>query len=171
MFTIETLSIVFTGLSISLAAFYYINTLRNAQKAQELQIETRQAQLFMQLWDRYNTVENNKNINMVQSLEWTDFEDYHNNIRSNEDPDFRARIDKTFGMFEGLGVLVEEGFIDPGILAKYVSGNVIDLWERFGPIIVEYRRRTGYPNIYNKMEYLYGEMKKLRPDYPPANRA
>jgi len=34
MVTVETVSIVFTGLSISLAAFYYISTLRNAQRNQ-----------------------------------------------------------------------------------------------------------------------------------------
>ena len=47
MVTVETISIVFTGLSISLAAFYYISTLRNAQRTQQMQLETRQAQLFM----------------------------------------------------------------------------------------------------------------------------
>lgn len=31
MATIETISIVFTGISISLAAFYYINTLARAE--------------------------------------------------------------------------------------------------------------------------------------------
>jgi hypothetical protein len=40
---------VFTGLSVSLAAFYYINTLRNAQRTQEMQLENRQVQIFMQI--------------------------------------------------------------------------------------------------------------------------
>jgi predicted acyl esterase len=57
MVTIETISIVFTGLSISLAAFYYISILRNAQKTQQLQLETRQAELYMKLWEKWNTKE------------------------------------------------------------------------------------------------------------------
>jgi len=53
----STLSIVFTGLSISIAAFYYISTLRNTRRNQELTlraqeqaVETRQAQLFMEMY-------------------------------------------------------------------------------------------------------------------------
>jgi len=101
---------------------------------------------------------------MMLNLEWNDFEDYHKNIRMNKDPDFRARIDKTMGTFEGLGILLEEGFVDARIFAKYVSGNIIPIWEKYGPIIFEYRKRTNYDNIYNHSELLYNAMKKLRPD-------
>jgi len=38
---IETIPIVFTGISISLAAFYYINNLRNNQRNQQMQLEPR----------------------------------------------------------------------------------------------------------------------------------
>ena len=64
MVTIETISIVFTGISISLAAFYYINTLKNAQRARDLSLkaqeqasETRQAQLFMQIYSMFSSDE------------------------------------------------------------------------------------------------------------------
>ncbi|MCW4020706.1 MAG: hypothetical protein NWF14_05720 [Candidatus Bathyarchaeota archaeon] len=39
MVSVETISIVFTGLSVSLAAFYYISTLRNANRMRELTLE------------------------------------------------------------------------------------------------------------------------------------
>ena len=46
MVDVQTLSIVFAGLSIGLAAIYYMMTLRNQDR-------TRQTQLFMQIYDRY----------------------------------------------------------------------------------------------------------------------
>lgn len=49
MIDYQTISVVFTGISVSLAAFYYINTLRNAQRNQKLTLETRRAQMFMGL--------------------------------------------------------------------------------------------------------------------------
>ena len=55
MVTVETVSIVFTALSISLAAFYYINTLRNTQRNQQLAMETRKAQHYMQMRARAPT--------------------------------------------------------------------------------------------------------------------
>ena len=50
MVDFQTISIVFTGLSISKAAFYYISALRNSRMTQEHALETRQAQLYMQIY-------------------------------------------------------------------------------------------------------------------------
>ena len=69
MIDYQTLSIVFTGLSISIAAFYYINTLRNAQK-------TRQIQMFMQLYESKYDQEGLEALFTLMYLEWEDFDDY-----------------------------------------------------------------------------------------------
>ena len=72
----QTVSIVFAGLSIGLAAIYYMMTLRNSQKAQQLQLETRQAQLFMQI---YYTWSSSETINIRKELRtwtWTDYDDF-----------------------------------------------------------------------------------------------
>ena len=62
MFDYQTVSIVFTGISVSLAAFYYIMTLRNTQKNQELArktqehaLETRRTQLLMQIYQELSS--------------------------------------------------------------------------------------------------------------------
>jgi hypothetical protein len=76
MVTIETISIVFTGISISLAAFYYINTLRNTKRNQDLQLETRQAGLFMEMYREYRGLDFRRQLLRVRHLEWTDFDDW-----------------------------------------------------------------------------------------------
>ena len=40
------------GILVGIA--YYIMTIRNQQKNQDMQLETRQAQLFMQIYNRFN---------------------------------------------------------------------------------------------------------------------
>ena len=75
MVDFQTISIVFTGLSISIAAFYYINTLRNSRMTQEHALETRQAQLYMQLYSFYDNKEflkdygNIANVYVYESIE------------------------------------------------------------------------------------------------------
>jgi hypothetical protein len=76
MVSIETISIAFTGISISLAAFYYINMLRNTKKNQELQLETRQAQLFMNLYETWRDIQFRKQWLELMNLEWADWEDF-----------------------------------------------------------------------------------------------
>ena len=72
MVEVETISIVFTGLSISLAAFYYINTLRNTQVNQDLALETRQAQMFLNFYENYRSQEFRKNYyHYLFVQEWT----------------------------------------------------------------------------------------------------
>jgi len=145
---------------------YYVMTVKASQRTQKQNLETRHAQLFMQFFDRYNTIENNLNFNMLLDIKWTDFEDYHKNISLGENKDRQARIDKTLGQYEAIGVLVEEGFIDVRILANYMGSDILQIYEKFSPIFEEYRARLPNWLVYNKFDYLYKEIKKLRPDTP-----
>lgn len=74
MISIETVSIVFTGLSISLAAFYYINTLRNTQRNQQLAMETRKAQHYMQLLQTASTDDFLRRTVEMLNMEFRDYD-------------------------------------------------------------------------------------------------
>jgi len=50
--TLQTIGILLTGLTVSIAAIYYTLTLRYTRRKLELQLETRQTQLFMQIYGR-----------------------------------------------------------------------------------------------------------------------
>jgi hypothetical protein len=54
---LQTIGILMTGVSLTIAAAYYTLTLRNTQKNQQLQLETRQAQLYMGLVNTFNSYE------------------------------------------------------------------------------------------------------------------
>ena len=76
MVTIKTVSIVFTGLSVSLAAFYYISTLRNAQRTQEMQLETRQTQIFMQIYQQLNSEDSFRTWAELMNIECENYDDF-----------------------------------------------------------------------------------------------
>jgi hypothetical protein len=59
--------------------------------------------------------------------------------------------------------LIEEKLIDPKLVANLMSGNIMYVWERYGSFI-EYRGRANWPREWDKTEYFYGEMKRLRGD-------
>ena len=49
---IESLPLVLTGLGLTASIVYYENILNNANKTQQMQLETRQIQIFMRVIDR-----------------------------------------------------------------------------------------------------------------------
>ena len=59
-------------------------------------------------------------------------------------------------------MLVEEGLIDVNLVAKLLSASVIQCWEKVRPYVLEQRERQQLPRIFDKTEYLYNEMKRVR---------
>ena len=119
----------------------------------------------MQVYDRFTTKEfQNDYRTIVLRDDWTDYDDYVQNTGGIENLETSTPITVTLIYFEGLGVLVEEGLIDVNLVAKLLSASVIQVWEKFGPYFVEMRERSGQPRIFDKTEYLYYEMKRLRGD-------
>lgn len=161
MVTIETISIVFTGLSISLAAFYYINTLRNAQENQRLQLETRQAQLYMQFYSKWCDKEFARQWQEFQGYMWSDFEDYMNKYSPDKNIEASSSMLSIGRYFEGLGVLVGRKLVDVDLVDDLMSGTIIRYWEKFEPIMVEYREQMGWPQLGEWVEFLYNQIKPL----------
>ena len=165
MVTVETLSIVFTGLSISLAAFYYINTLRNAQKTQQLQLETRQAQLFMQLYNRLR--DDTKDLDVNKSfldVEIESSEDFMKLWRTDED--FGKALDIMGAFYEGIGVMVREKYIPIRLIALQWSGLTQGFWKKIEPFISDIREIRVNPRFWVETEYLYNELMKYIEEHP-----
>ncbi len=170
MVTVETISIVFTGLSISLAAFYYISTLRNAQRNQELALraqeqalETRLAQLSMQIvnqWSQPIMVESRA---LFTYLELTCFEDY---VKLWQDPETTKLIGIWGSYMEGIGVLVREKHLDIRVIAGLMGGIIKTHWEKLSPYVIEMREKTKTPRAWIEWEYLYNELMRYAEKHP-----
>ena len=155
----QTVSIIFAGVSIGIAAIYYALTLRNAQKNQQLQLEMRQAQLFMSIFNRFHEAEFWENFGEVEQWEWESLEEFYEKYESR--PEMVAKWNSVGTFFEGMGVMVKRNLIDVAIVDDLLSGPIMLLWQKFEPTILEQRRRRNMPTMWEWYEYLYEEVWKV----------
>jgi len=171
---IETLAFVLTGIGLAASIVYYANILNNANKTRELQLkaqqhaeETRQAQLFMNI---YNQGLNNQRFQDAQKImitwKWTNFEELWNTFFESDDAE--TNMDALWvisGYYEGVGVLVKEDLLHIRYVANLMTHWVTSFWELFEPYIGELRVRM-YPRLFSETEYLYNELVKYIKEHP-----
>jgi hypothetical protein len=158
MVDVQTIGVLVTAASVSVAAIYYIFNMRTT-------LQTRQAQLFMQLYSQYYNKDwlealrkTSFDINKTESLdEWSEKYGAHTN------PEAYKSMDMLSHYFEGAGVLVKRGLIDPSMVSDLLSEELVNYWEKFGPMFKEYRRRSNNPRLCENQEYLYGLLKSKYP--------
>lgn len=159
----QTVSIVFAGLSIGLAAIYYMLNLRYTRRNQELQLETRQAQFFMQTYQSVMTSEKQSLYGEVLEWEWTDFDDFSERYYKN--PTRKGEWISANMTFDILGIMLKENLMNIEILFEMeqsgTRGGTV-LWHKFEPIVREMRKRESNPDLLKNFEYYVEEMYKLR---------
>ena len=165
--TIQTIALI-------VGIIYYITIMRNTQKTRELtlesqeltrktqeqQLETRQAQMFMQIYNQsHNDPSFTKAINQIFGMKKIEtYEEFKEIIRNENLNEAIQRV----GMFyEGLGVLVKEGYIDIRLLALLMTGMTRTWWETVCQSwIVDGRVKRNFPRFMSESEYLYNELMK-----------
>ena len=74
MVDIQTVLTYLTLISVPVGVAYHIMTLNNTRKNQQMQLDTRQAQLYTTLWNQsFNNPEWMKNYLIMDKLKWTTF--------------------------------------------------------------------------------------------------
>jgi hypothetical protein len=136
---------------------YYVMTVRNSQRMQQMTLETRQAQLFMQVYDRWASRDMTKMEYEFQQWEWDDYDDYVSKYHDLENRSLRTTICK---YYEGIGVLVKRGLIDPTFVDDLMSSAIMKYWEKYEPIAKEDRKRW-MPMAAEYQEYLYTMIKPI----------
>jgi len=161
MASFEFIALILTGLGLTASIVYYANILSNANKTQQMQLETRQAQLFMPIYFTYYSEEYIKAFSEIMSWEYDDYEDYMAKYGSDVNPEAYLMYRKVFGYLEGLGVLVRRGLIDPSLVDDLMSGAIVGYWEKFEPFFIERRKRLNWPQVGEQIEYLYNQVKPI----------
>ena len=169
---LQSLSYVAAAIGVCVAAIYYAMVLREQRRNMKMNLETRQAQLLMSILNRWTEPEHNKRWQTtLWNMNWVDYDDKMKKYPWGS-PEL---IDEgtLWNYFESIAVLVEEGLVDVKILSKLVAGDLIQFWEKYGPPLLEMRRRRGISVLYVKTEFLYHELKKIsssdwvyKPDKP-----
>ena len=147
--------------------FYYITIMRNAQKNQQVALETRQAQLFMQLFTKINERELQTVIGEIM-LRWEtsnlDWLLEKHGPENNFDDAINFSMVGTY--FSGMGILVRENLIDIRLVTRFFGSTVKAFWEKIEPIVVGMRELEGFSNYLSDTEYLYDEIMKYVEKHP-----
>ena len=128
------------------------------QKTQEQALETRQAQLFMQLFSQWNRKDFLEGYLIIMEAEFTNVEEFEKIF---DTPIKQAQIGHVYFMLEGVGSLLHKEMIDPILVSDMFWSISIRYWEKMKPIIISQRKNTGNPRLGEYVEYLASEMEKL----------
>jgi hypothetical protein len=145
---------------------YYLIIMRNSQrnqelarKAQEQAVETRQAQLFMNV---YNTLASKEFQKDWEQMMHSDYDDFMAKYGLDANPDYWAVFAMGSTWIEGIGVLVRRGLIDPELVYDLMYGSIILFWERHLVILQSIREQLDLPLVWADLEYIYNMMKSIQ---------
>jgi hypothetical protein len=163
MIQIEYLPFILTGLGLTASIFYYASVLRNANKTQQMQLETRQAQLFMQILNQFNQPTMVEAKIFYADLEINSLEDYMNLWNDHE----TNKLLRYWGGYaEGIGVLVRENYLDIKVIAGLMGGMIKASWENQAQYVLEMREKYNSPRAWIEWEYLYNALMKYAEEHP-----
>ena len=93
--TLQTIGILLTGISLTVAAAYYTFTLRNTRRNQELTLETRQTQLFMDIYKTWASKEFQRDLEQMRYIwEFDGFDDFFEKYGVENNPEDHAIWDQ-----------------------------------------------------------------------------
>ena len=130
-----------------------------ALKAQQQNLETRQAQLLMQIFDRVNNKDFTRNWAETNYFwKWTDDEDYWKKYGAN--PEEYPKAKNVIDTYEGIGAILENKLVDPKMIYGVLRADPILIWEKFSPLMKKFAERAGESMMYPGFELLCNEMRR-----------
>jgi hypothetical protein len=170
---LQSISYVAAALGVVIAAINYIVTTRREDKRSKQTLETRQAQLFMQIYSRFSDKDFVEAFNQVLYEDppvYKNLDEYEKKY-SKMNPEYDRKVSQIAAMLEGVGVLVYRGLIDVSYVDDLFSSVVIQFWELFGPVYKEWRVKYNQPQIEEWLEYLYNRVRAVAEVQHPELKA
>ncbi len=159
----QTLTTMFGGIGVGVAAFYYIMMLRSTEKIRRRDLVFQRLQMPIQFYQAYGE--------LLYARDITSFEVLRTKMFGK--PEEMAKLWYVLNHFNSLGVLVQEGLATPEqIFKQYLPIGMMIIYERFRGEIVNSRYRhepkleVHNPDAYMGFELLYREAKRLYPNTP-----
>jgi hypothetical protein len=135
---------------------YYITIMRNAQKARKMELVSR-------IYEIERSVESGIIGIELLEMEWIDFDDFLAKYDSSVNPENFAKRFHWWTYYQEVGFMLHEGIVDVDTVYGLLGGrNSRTMWEKFKPIILEFRERYEDPDFFKYFEYFSDEMTKHR---------
>ncbi len=165
-----------TAVSVTIAAIYYMFTLRLnmktqqiAAKNQEQTLETRQAQLFMQLYSIYESKDFLKDYTDVWRYEYSDIKDWMQKYHPMVNPEAYASFMRLGRFYEGVGILVEKKLISMDLVVELMREAILFNWDKLKVYAYGQRELTHMP-IWAHFENLANEVRARQPEAVTAEK-
>jgi hypothetical protein len=165
MIDIQALLTYLTLISVPVGVTYHIMTLNNTRKNQQQQLETRQAQLFMQMYNKWDE-SLRESFRKIRGIEFEDFSDFIKKYGPDSEEDMEIHIARIAYFLEGMGVLVKEDLVSMRLVALTWAGTTRMFWDKISPIIEDWRKAISYPRLWSETEYLCTELIKYMEEHP-----
>ncbi len=159
---LQSVSYIAGALGVCVAAFYYVMVLSEQRRNTKLNLETRQSQLFMQVYTQTLSRDFIKQWYGVKDFEYRGFEDFEKRYGPDTNPEFFYGYTSIGNYLEGLGVLVNRGIMDITLVNDMMGSYAVWWWRKMEPYIKEDRSRSNAPDLLVWAEFLVNEMIKVR---------
>ena len=160
--TLQTIGILLTAVTVSIAAIYYTLTLSYTRRNQELQMETRRIQAFMELTSELHSDESLIKLMELYQMDWEDFDDFERKYGSDRNlENFGKRYSKWY-FYNRIGWLLHEEAIDIATVDAITAQFALWMWDKFESIIVKQREVFNLPDFLIWFEYLVKELQRYR---------
>ena len=138
---VQTVSIVIAAVSVVIGVINSIMSNRKAEEQRQTEIQTRQAELLMQLYDRWSSKDFRRDSWEINTF-WRgeNVMDVRKKLFDEPVLDEIVKLTTQATFYEGIGVLVEEGLIDINLVDQLFHNNILGNWESFAPFITEMRQ-------------------------------
>jgi hypothetical protein len=153
----QIVGVVGTLTAAFIAVRSYINANKRAEEGRRREIETRQAQLFVQLYSQYYNKDWVAASYETADMKYRNYEEFWEKYGGVE---WVKKWDLLSHYFEGAGILVKKGLVDPSLVTDLFSEEFVTYWEMISPFVREYRVRANKPKTCENQEYLYNLVKK-----------
>ena len=154
-----------TLISVPVGVLYHIMTLNNTRKNQQMTLETRQAQMFLGMINRWRDETKGLNVWEIIGTKLENGEDYLR--RHNTDADFAQVMDSMFSFYETLGVFVKQDYVSIHLVALMWAGMTRTFYENVvSQILEDLKIHFGLPRLWSETDYVCKELIKYIDEHP-----
>ena len=154
---IQTVSVVITALSVALGIGVGVSKLRNL-------VKTRQIQLYMELYNKIMEKDLQRYlVEMLLLWKWKDPKDFFEKYGPEKNLDEFIKFTLVTTYLENLGLALNENLVDVHLVANLIGTTIHSFWDKYEPILIEFRQRYNTPKVMPMTEYLYKQVRSVRP--------
>lgn len=148
MIDIPTATSLLTMASIIVGVVFTILEIRHLNRV-------RRTDIIMKIYEKFGTKEMVEAVNKVGVAEFTNLKEYR-------EKDGFTSVTQVAVLFDGVGVLLEQGLIDMKMVDHLFGPTLSILWVRMKPVIYAMREGLKEPAFFAHYEYLVNRLETYR---------